>query len=247
MDGTFVRTSVTVDEAVAILLGWASGPILFAALDHALSDEEQEVLDSATFSLADELERQECQHEFDLEEARDAGASQAVIAERRAAIQRHRELVGLANTYLCAVNDEINKGEQSGLRVDRAASNSAYTYLTLTSLDEWARNRYQKSILAFAGNQAPIAAKTEPKPQAEPEPCRPVVRKKLRDQEEAILAAIRELGHSPQSLPRNIPGKSGVKAATRNALKGNQLFTANGAFDKAWERCRADGSIADSV
>ena len=239
MDGTFVRTSVTVDEAVAILLGWASGPILFTSPDHDLSDEEQEVLDSATFSLADELERQECQHEFDLEEARDAGASQAVIAERRAAIQRHRELVGLANTYLCAINDEINKGEQSGLRVDRAASNSAYTYITLTSLDEWARARYAKEILKAASTPSPVVVEVESE--------KPHFRRKLRDQEETILDALVRLGHSPRALPRNTPGKSGVKAAAKSALKGNQLFTAKGAFDKAWERCRADGSIADSV
>lgn len=239
MDGTFVRTSVTVDEAVAILLGWASGPILFTSPDHDLSDEEQEVLDSATFSLADELERQECQHEFDLEEARDAGASQAVIAERRAAIQRHREIVGLANTYLCAINDEINKGEQSGLRVDRAASNSAYTYITLTSLDDWATTRFQTSILAQARKQSQIADNAEP--------VRPAVRRKMRDQEHAILHALVELGYTPESLPRNTPGKPGVKSRTRAALSGNPLFTAERAFDKAWEQLRNDGSIADSV
>lgn len=59
-------------------------------------------------------------------------------------------------------------------------------------------------------------------------------------QEDEILGALRKLGYDPSSLPPRKPGKSGPKTAARSALSLSQK-----AFDKAWERLRADGRIRD--
>ena len=59
-----------------------------------------------------------------------------------------------------------------------------------------------------------------------------------RFQEQEILRVIRELGHDPCSLPKDKPGKPGVKAVVREKLN----FTVT-VFDKAWGRLRAAGEI----
>ncbi|APW47069.1 hypothetical protein [Rhodoferax antarcticus] len=66
-------------------------------------------------------------------------------------------------------------------------------------------------------------------------------------QEAAILDAIREPGYDPMELPKNAPGKPGVKAAIRANLVGkNPVFPKDGSqFEKAWERLRSNGEIAD--
>lgn len=68
-----------------------------------------------------------------------------------------------------------------------------------------------------------------------------------RAQELAILEAIRQAGHDPKHLPKNEPGKPGIKAQVSEALKGNPAFTGPTVFDKAWERMRRTGDIADAA
>lgn len=65
-------------------------------------------------------------------------------------------------------------------------------------------------------------------------------------QDAMILTAIRKAGHNPLALPVNEPGKAGVKAEIRNALRNEKLFTSSRVFDKAWERLRKQGDIADT-
>lgn len=94
MEPALVRTSVTVDEAIAMLLGWVSGPVLFQSVHDDPSPEEEEVRDSLLFSIADELEimRDECESE--LAQAQVDGCSATVIADKRAATQKYAALVG---------------------------------------------------------------------------------------------------------------------------------------------------------
>jgi hypothetical protein len=66
-------------------------------------------------------------------------------------------------------------------------------------------------------------------------------------QDAAILAAIREAGCDPLALPVNETGKSGVKAKVRRAIANNTMFVGTTVFDKAWERLRRQGDIADRV
>jgi len=62
-------------------------------------------------------------------------------------------------------------------------------------------------------------------------------------QDDAILCEIKKQGYDPLALPKNPPGKSGVKAAIREALFKNRLFTGQTVFKKAWERLTASGDI----
>ncbi len=66
-------------------------------------------------------------------------------------------------------------------------------------------------------------------------------------QDTAILNAIRDAGYVPLQLPKHQQGKRGIKAGMRAALVGkNPLFPTTGKqFDKAWERLRKFGEIAE--
>jgi hypothetical protein len=81
-------------------------------------------------------------------------------------------------------------------------------------------------------------------PQAAPDDgTRPVQRQHA--QEQAIKRLIREAGHDPLQLPMNEPGKPGIKAKVRKALQSDPIFTGAKVFEKAWERLRNGGEIAN--
>jgi hypothetical protein len=73
---------------------------------------------------------------------------------------------------------------------------------------------------------------------AKKNPISPVPRQ--RAQEADILEAIRKHGHSPLSLPKNEPGKPGIKAEIRKVVAQGPLwgYGKGNTFDKAWERLR---------
>lgn len=73
-------------------------------------------------------------------------------------------------------------------------------------------------------------------------PAKPLQRTAAQDF--AILCEIKKQGYDPLALPKNLPGKPGVKAAIRASLSENSLFTGGTVFDKAWERLTARADIA---
>lgn len=89
----------------------------------------------------------------------------------------------------------------------------------------------------------PDSAPTEPSEQTvtQAAPAKPLQRGAAQDA--TILAAIRQAGYDPLALPKNEPGKSGVKLEIRNVLKGNSLFVGSTVFDKAWVRLKVNGDI----
>ena len=164
MDREFTRTSVTVDEAVAILLGRVDGPIWFRPLNDNLSQEEQEVIDSLTYSLQEDLVNDKEQSESDLAEAIFDKMDSSVIISKREAVRKATADRALAKTYLCAIEDEINKGATSALRVDVKRTNSHQTYITLTSFDAWAEEKgYRLRVLE------PVPTITQPSVDADAE------------------------------------------------------------------------------
>jgi hypothetical protein len=67
-------------------------------------------------------------------------------------------------------------------------------------------------------------------------------------QETAILNAIKTQGYVALSLPKNEPGMGGVKKLIRDATASNGLFLSGSTvFNKAWERLRKSGEIADAI
>lgn len=77
-------------------------------------------------------------------------------------------------------------------------------------------------------------------PDATPKP-----KQRGKAQDETIIQEIKKQGFDPLALPKNPPGKRGVKAAIRAAVKGNILFIGTTVFDDAWERLRKCGDIVD--
>lgn len=232
------RTSITIDEAVAILLGWSDGPIEFEFDD---GDEEAEA-NCPVFCLRDILEEELDVLDGEYRLAKHEQQPDHVIAEKLAALQNQEATIERANRHLCAMEDEINKGEQSVLKVDRALSSAAYTYITLHSFNEWVK--YQESS---AGERTDATGPAESRPAGADDAAKPKPRIRLREQEDAILAEIRKQGFDPMALPRDLPGKAGVKAAVRESLKGSPLFEGATTFDKAWERLVKDGRIVRAV
>jgi len=64
-------------------------------------------------------------------------------------------------------------------------------------------------------------------------------------QEQTILNKLRELGHSPDALPKSEAWKPGVKSEVRAAIGWQGMWHSPKVFDKAWERLRERGEIAD--
>ncbi len=62
-------------------------------------------------------------------------------------------------------------------------------------------------------------------------------------QDAAILSYLIATNHDPKSLPKNLPGKPGVKAEVRTALGRRGIWAGNTVFDKAWERLAKAGDI----
>jgi len=235
MDSGFYRTSVTEDEAVAILLGWSNGPFVFRARSEELSEDEQEAHDSLVFTLREYLLDEMELLESDLAEAKAEKLPSNIIEEKYEAVQRYAEVKEKAKKYLCDIADELNKGEASALRQDVTLSKGTYIYITLTSLDEWVKSKgYGVEVLVPV--QIAIPSETEL-----PKVKEKKVRRKLRDQEVAIVEEIKRLGHNPLELPNNIPGKSGLKAEVRKSLANDSLFQeGTTVFNKAWERVKKD-------
>ncbi len=241
MDSKFSRTSVTVDEAVAILLGVMNGPVSFQAMSDEVSNEEQDVLDSLTYDLRAELRDEITALISDRAEAILAKKPQDVIDAIETELKRYRELDDLAFAYRCAIEDELGNGEASALRRDAARSNAQDTYITLSSLDAWAVEKgCRESILTPVPK---VTSSNATETECQKKALR--VRRRHRDQEEAIVAKIKQLGYTPLELPKNDPGKPGVKAQVRDVLQASNLFGTSKIFDHAWERLRKGKEIID--
>lgn len=66
---------------------------------------------------------------------------------------------------------------------------------------------------------------------------------KQRAQEQAILKTLRELNYDPLHLPKNAPGKNGVKAEVKEKLLLATSLFSQSSFNKAWERLSGAGDI----
>jgi hypothetical protein len=115
--------------------------------------------------------------------------------------------------------------------------------MALVSVDDLLA--YFKGRLTIAIDAVPSEAEAAPAQTMQSEPSKPVQRSAA--QEQAILAEIERLNLDRRALPKPEPGKAGVKATVRASLEGlNPLFLKRSrVFEKAWERLRQRGEIAD--
>lgn len=242
------RTSITIDEAVANLLGWSTGPFEFkpnAGAEDAEAEEFEEsdeaednrpALDVREI-LGDELDVVAGEYRL----AKVAKQPAHVIDEKLAALRRKEAEIAQANVYLSAIQDELNKGAQSALRVDRTLSNAAYTYITWHSFTEWVKRignelagEHRGAAASAASSPAPEVGTTKRKP-----------RTKLRQQEDAIVAELQRQKFDPVALPARLSGEDWVKTKVREALDKRAPFEGLTTFDYAWERLRKDGRIVE--
>lgn len=64
-------------------------------------------------------------------------------------------------------------------------------------------------------------------------------------QDVEILETLRRKGYDPRRLPKNPPGKSGVRSEVRKALGAAGAWSGTTVFKRAWQRLRDAGEIAD--
>jgi hypothetical protein len=68
---------------------------------------------------------------------------------------------------------------------------------------------------------------------------------RMRAQESRVLEIIKNLGYDPESLPKPISGRKGVKAEIRQkALEEKKLFLSHKVFESTWERLSGGGEIS---
>lgn len=218
------RTSISIDEAISILLGRSTGPIDFESVD----DTEEAESNLPIFDLDETLEDERDVLEGEYRRASLEKQPEDVIAGKLAALQMHEAAIVRAYELRCAIKNELNKGEGSVLKVDRDVSGAALKYLTMHSFGEWVK-RIDRDHPADPENTKKTKASF-----------------KLPDQEVAILAEIKKLGFDPMALPKNPPGKAGIKAAVRKALEKSPLFKGSTVFKKAWGRLREYRHIKDA-
>lgn len=256
MEELFSRTSVTIDEAVGILIGWLRGP--FNA--NIVIDEYTNETEYSAFYLAEALRDTDDLLESEYAEAIYDRLPAADIEKKLIAIQEHRTLCKKAKKYLCDIKDELTKGKQSALRYYGNIEDRCAIEITLSSLNEWTNTKYSLDILS--PNRLSIREQEINLAKKDTTILSPDTKvtindidasqeksnqQKLLRQEEVILHAIKDLGHNPKSIPKNTGGRPGFKSTVRHHLKGNDLFVGRTVFDKAWERLRKNEAITDQT
>lgn len=97
---------------------------------------------------------------------------------------------------------------------------------------DWLRENNQSELADILSHS--VAAKSNSAPQSQPLMRQPY-------QEQEILRVIKELGHDPKNLPKDNPGKSGIKAAVKSKLPTSMTGTT--IFNKAWDRLSGANEI----
>lgn len=116
---------------------------------------------------------------------------------------------------------------------------SSETQVELKSLIPWLRGRGYDALAD--GLDAGVTSSTASTLGGTLVPISPVQRQAA--QEAGILAELVNLGYNPLQLPKNDPGKSGVKAEVKRALGSKGIWNHVTVFDKAWERLLGDRRI----
>lgn len=145
-------TSCTKDVAVAKMLGWLRGPIRLDKdeinLRHITID-QMPFLPDLYYTLEDHLLmlREDALDQVEIA-FRESNTSEQFKEEAIDTLNDCEDLIVKANAYMSGLDDELLKGASSELRIDQAKTESTgEIYITLKSLDEWAKKNYQKSII----------------------------------------------------------------------------------------------------
>ena len=115
---------------------------------------------------------------------------------------------------------------------DMHALARGYTRVLPSSINDWLRSIGMATMPAA---DQPARADAEPVTAGAP-------LSRQRHQENEMLRVLADLGYDPKQLPRPPAGAAGPKSEARAKLPE----MSNKVFDKAWERLRSSGDIADA-
>ena len=258
------RDAYSIDECVAKMLNWMQGSVRLENVkvdDRGILPEMLPHIFSLVYTLDEHLNQLKDRAQLELFDAADAYAQAEdgtpeqnvlsnVIDQKYLVIDKYAELNKKAQFYKSEVRKEIKKDELSQLKINRIETDDDgvdMIYINLDSLDDWAWAKYGITIIDRPSSMKRASAKSETYSESigNSSALKPVVRRKLRDQEAAILESIVVLGFDPKNLPKRDEGKSGIKLLVRTALSKNVLFEGVKVFDKAWERLRTWSEIVE--
>jgi hypothetical protein len=127
------------------MLGWGKADIykkVIPITSEGISSADLQSMHPATMTLEVRLHDLTENARQALIQAAEDGASFEVIHERNTAVEEVRELVATARSFLMDIDDELDKGDKSALRVDQQATESTgKTHINLRSLDKWIARR----------------------------------------------------------------------------------------------------------
>ncbi len=146
------NTSCSKDDAIRYLMDERRGRIRkYRAQDDTDSDNYMslyEILDAMAESA-----------EIDYSNAKVERLSDDVIVERLAELNRNIALQTQYLKYRCDIDNELAKGDKSVLLISQISkNNSTHPYVTLTSLDAWAKVNYPEYKYSVFGDAVPDEA-----------------------------------------------------------------------------------------
>lgn len=267
-DATIIdsRDAYPIDECVAKMLGWMQGSERLERIkvdERGILPEMLPHISRLVYTLDEHLDQLKERARLELFDAADAYADALdgtpekealsdIIDQKYIAIKDCAELIKKAHFYKSEIRKEIARNDQSQLKIDHVETDEDgvdIIFIKLDSLDDWAWEKYEIAIIDRPSTMRSVSAKSENYSATIVNnivPQKPGVRRKLLDQEAAILESIVALGFDPKNLPKRDNGKPGIKFLVRTALSKNILFEGAKVFDKAWERLRSDSEIVET-
>jgi hypothetical protein len=145
------KTCLSVEDTVLAMLGWTHKPYREVTreeedFNHRVycgeSQEDDEIY-YEKLSLFEVLrEVNEVANSDYIETKYEFPDDEGIIKEKLNNIQKSFEFIETAYLYYCAIEDELAKGEESELRIDKSKSTEDH-YITVMSLAKWAEKAYQ--------------------------------------------------------------------------------------------------------
>jgi len=145
-------TSCDLDEAVAKMLGWLQGSLRIHPDEidiKNISLAQMPHLPKLDYSLDDHIEMllEKAANNF-LAANTDPDATEQIKSKTRDAVIDCEDLSAKDLTYKCAINTELAKENKSALKIDvQQSQNENGIFITLDSLNKWAKDKFKISIL----------------------------------------------------------------------------------------------------
>lgn len=151
-DQIFIDLSISCskEDAAAKLLGWLRGPILHQYIEVApagITVDQLKHISSLHCTIGGTLRSQLTELHTAALVAFEGANNGAELEDTANAVLYWEKQIRLAARYLRDIDDELAKDDKSVLRIDKVETEkSGESYLTLSSLDEWAQTKYKFSI-----------------------------------------------------------------------------------------------------